>query len=735
MPLNMNNFGRISLKIFKRIDKMEKYIFALDIGTRSVIGFLLKEDGEYFNFVDIESLEHQERTMLNGQIHDAPMVSRVISQVKKNLEERNNIEIRKTSVAAAGRSLITRKEFIEESFPSEKLIDKDDISRLKFKCVHKAQQALKLDSEKKEFSNYYCVGYSVTRSFLDGVELVNLEGQRGSKIGVEIVAAFLPKMVLDALKFVVEDNKLILENLTLEPIAAINAIIPPTMRKLNLALVDIGAGTSDIAISSEGSINAYGMVAMAGDEVSEKISEDFLLDFNEAERVKRLIAQEEEIEYTDVLAMTHAVAKDDLMASLESVSSQLALKIVNEILSLNGKAPQAVILIGGGSLTPGIAKKIANNLEIAENRVAVQTTRSIKNILNLPDKYQGPEYITPAGIALTAGHDSNLGFIQLMVNDQPISILNLGVNTVFDALLAAGIPANQVFPMPGRPKTIKINGKLRIVQGGPPKPAQVFINDEKARPDDLVGENDFIDFIAGEEGQPARARLSEYLPPEKKIFINSEEYLVPYNLLLDGARVNDFNQELADNSNIQFDQPLSLGEILSTIKEDYLEKADYNISINDSLRFKTIYKYDFYHKGLPLDLNHQIENGQRLEIRERDSQDFKLANILKDDLGLLDRRSINVTMDGQPVRLIVSDYEILHNNSLANLNDYIKDGDYINISKKEIKEPVLIDVFKEINFIPKAPAGMSKIDIYLNDQDAEYISPIKDGDVIRIVWS
>ena len=714
---------------------MDNYIFALDIGTRSVIGILLEREGEYFKFVDMESMEHEERTMLNGQIHNAPLVSKVINQVKKNLEERNKINIKKASVAAAGRSLITRKEFVEEVFPAEKLIEKDDITRLKFKCVHKAQQSLKLEQEKKEFNNYYCVGYSVTKSFLDEVELANLEGQKGKKISLEIVAAFLPKMVLEALKYVVEDNSLLLENITLEPIAAINAIIPSTMRKLNLALVDIGAGTSDIAISSEGAINAYGMVPMAGDEVSEKISEDFLLDFNEAERIKRLIEFEDEIEYTDVLGLTNFAQKEDLLTSVQAVSSQLAMNIVKEILSLNGRSPQAVILIGGGSLTPGIAKKIANNLELAENRVAVQTTRSIKNIINLPEKYKGPEFITPAGIALTASQDSNLGFIQLMVNNQPISILNLGLNTVFDALLAAGIQADQIFPQAGTPMTIKINGQLKIIQGGPAQAAQIYINEEAARADDLVHDNDFIDFKAGKIGQAASANLQEFLPEEKTIFINNEAQRIPFNLILNGTRISEYNQEIEDNSNIQFEETASLGEILSVIEPKYLKKTDYNISIDKSLRFKTLAHYNFYLNGLPLPLNYEVKNNDRIEVREVDKEEFKLASILKEELSLLDKRYINVTMDGQPIKLTVSDYEILHNNLETDLKDYIKDGDYINISRQELKKPLLIDAFKEINFIPQAPEGKSKVDIYLNDKEAEYISPIREGDSIRIEWS
>lgn len=160
---------------------MENYVFALDIGTRSVVGILLKNTNDKVEFVDLECVEHQERAMLNGQIHNAPLVSKVIKKVKTNLEERNNIILSKTSVAAAGRTLVTKKEFIEEEFSEEKFVSKEDITRLKLKCVHKAQQQLKNNAIENEYNNYYSVGYSVIRNFLDDVELGNLEGQKGKK--------------------------------------------------------------------------------------------------------------------------------------------------------------------------------------------------------------------------------------------------------------------------------------------------------------------------------------------------------------------------------------------------------------------------------------------------------------------------------------------------------------------------------------------------------------------------
>src|SRR5207244_3713448 len=95
--------------------------------------------------------------------------------------------------------------------------------------------------------DYHCVGYSVVHYYLDGQPLANLVGQRAKGIEVELIATFLPRVVTDSLVAVCHQSGLEVTNLTLEPIAAINAAVPPNMRALNLALIDIGAGTSDVA--------------------------------------------------------------------------------------------------------------------------------------------------------------------------------------------------------------------------------------------------------------------------------------------------------------------------------------------------------------------------------------------------------------------------------------------------------------------------------------------------------
>ena len=129
----------------------------------------------------------------------------------------------------------------------------------------------------------------------------NLLGQKGQSISVKLVATFLPRVVIESLISVIKRCELELYSITLEPIAASSVVMLPGMRKLNIALVDIGAGTSDIALSQDGSIYAYGMVPMAGDEITEKICETYLLDFDEGERVKKQLTEEGNIKFQDIL--------------------------------------------------------------------------------------------------------------------------------------------------------------------------------------------------------------------------------------------------------------------------------------------------------------------------------------------------------------------------------------------------------------------------------------------------
>ena len=96
-------------------------------------------------------------------------------------------------------------------------------------------------------------------------------------------------------------------------------------RLLNIALVDIGAGTSDISVTRDGSIIAYGMIPLAGDEITELIVQSYLVDFNTAEQIKLSSGMEDQVTYKDIMMIEHTIPSKDVWKLTEPVVDKLSL--------------------------------------------------------------------------------------------------------------------------------------------------------------------------------------------------------------------------------------------------------------------------------------------------------------------------------------------------------------------------------------------------------------------------
>ena len=229
-------------------------VFGLDIGTRSIVGTVGFREGDIFNILAQEAREHETRAMLDGQIHDIAQVGNTILEVKHALENKLDIKLNDVCIAAAGRVLETVEVHIEWELDKEKSITSDDVAHLTSMGIEKAYAQF-VESNTSGL-HFYCVGNSVVRYYLNGYQIGNLENHKARSIGADMIATFLPDEVVDGLYKAVEMAGLRVVNLTLEPIAAISVAIPEMYRMLNIGLVDVGAGTSDICITKDGCIIA-----------------------------------------------------------------------------------------------------------------------------------------------------------------------------------------------------------------------------------------------------------------------------------------------------------------------------------------------------------------------------------------------------------------------------------------------------------------------------------------------
>ncbi|MBX6378651.1 MAG: rod shape-determining protein, partial [Clostridia bacterium] len=263
---------------------------ALDIGTRKVLGLVVREEDGGLRVLAAARREHTERSMYDGQIHDVVEVASVVAEVRGELEKKAGMNLRRAAVAAAGRALRTARGRAERELPGYEALTREDALCLEWEAVEAAQADIRSGSGSGTASEYHCVAHTVIRTVVDGAPIRQLVGQVGRVFSVEVLATFLPRGVVDSLGAALERAGLAMASLTLEPVAVLNAVVPPGLRHLNLVLVDIGAGTSDIAVTRDGEVIAYDMLPIAGDELTEAVSHAFLLDFAVAERVKRSLA-------------------------------------------------------------------------------------------------------------------------------------------------------------------------------------------------------------------------------------------------------------------------------------------------------------------------------------------------------------------------------------------------------------------------------------------------------------
>ncbi|WP_242866806.1 cell division protein FtsA [Abyssisolibacter fermentans] len=545
------------------VDNENEVIFSLDIGTRSVIGIVGKYINNKFEILASEIKEHDKRNMYDGQIHDINGVVNICRAVKESLEEKLDIKLTKAAIAAAGRALKTQRIKIDRDFDISMEIDVRTIESLEMEAIQKAQEMI--DKTNENDMKYYCVGYTISNYFLDGSFIDNLEGHRGNSVGVDVLATFLPHVVVDSLYTVMNRIGLDVMNMTLEPIAAINVAIKKNLRLLNLALIDIGAGTSDIAITKDGAITAYAMASIAGDEITEEIAKKYLLDFDTAEELKIKLTKQQTQKFTDIVGIEQELASEQILDNIEESIVKLAREISDKILEYNQKSPSAVFLIGGGSQIPRLAGFIAEFLQMPPERVVMRSSDIIQDIEELNEDLIGPSFITPIGIAITAGLTRDKDFLEVIVNDEKIKLFNSRKMKVSDALILIGYNPRKLIPQKGKDFRYYVNGKLYIAKSGFGEPAKVYVNDKPSNLDYSLKNGDIIKVTAATQGETAKVYLYDCININKKVNVNGKDIS-----LIKAIKVNDNitreNVLLRDDDNIITEEIKFVFELLDSME-------------------------------------------------------------------------------------------------------------------------------------------------------------------------
>ena len=420
---------------------MNGLVFSLDIGTRKVAGLLAFSHNGLVAVSDHRIVEHRSRAVRAGQIHDIEKTAAVVSEIKDSLEKSAGVKITKAAAAIAGRNLRTSRAWGETGLGSFREITAEDVRQARLSAVQAALLEFKEDT-----AEYYFAGHTLTGWLIDGEPVLNPLGHSARSLKAGVIATFLPRKVLESLFAVAKKTGLEISYLTLEPIAAVEAVLPSEMRGLPLVLVDIGAGTSDIAVVSGGSVDSFGMIPVAGDSITEFICGELLVDFAEGEKIKKELASRTfsdgasfsvpdlaaGFSYSDIFGRKYERSAGELLDKVRPAVKNLAERISEEIRAgmpsgeavPGARSDFAVVLAGGGSLTPCLQEELSVSLRIPRERIGIRPPALAGRFENLPRELAGPQGAVVLGLAELALSSPEIEMVRVVLNDSKLELLN-----------------------------------------------------------------------------------------------------------------------------------------------------------------------------------------------------------------------------------------------------------------------------------------------------------------------
>lgn len=688
-------------------------VFGLDIGTRSIVGTVGYRNNNKFRVLAQYAKEHETRAMLDGQIHDIGKVGETITQVKRKLEEDLNRNLTEVCIAAAGRVLRTVTTHAECTFESEREITSEDIFSLSTMGIEKAYEEFQGSNDTD--MKFYCVGYTPMRYYMNGYQMGNLEGHKAKVIGVDLIATFLPDDVVDGLYKAVEIADLHVANLTLEPIAAIQVAIPEKFRMLNMALVDVGAGTSDISITKDGTITAYGMIPVAGDSLTDILVQHCLVDFETAEQIKRSCGVQENIEYQDIMGLPQTISSKEVLELLEPAVEKMTKMVADCIMELNGDKPvSAVFVVGGGGMIPGYTEKLSEHLGIVKERVAIRGQEVMQAIeFENDNARKDAMMVTPIGICLSYYEMSN-NFIFVEFNGERIKLYDNGKLTVTDAAMQLQFPNEDLFPKRGKALLFTINGKSRMVRGNAGEAAVIQVNGDPADMYTQVHNGDRIQVTPSTAGDAATLELGKLpeLAEQLHIYVNGQKVELPKNADVNGTRQNEYYQ-IQENDEILITNSVTVRELAEIL--DVPLGGD--IRVNDTPAKPDTKVYENFTVSWNMDAASESNDSAEEDYEEEDYEVVSQSVQSEEQKEVSEQQQTDEAIPVQqniprPMSVLVNHMPITMNGK-ANY--------------------VFVDVFDYIDFDLKASGGRSIV-TKLNGRPAEYMEYLKDGDVIEIYW-
>jgi len=374
-------------------------VMGLDVGTTKIAAVIGRPSDQRDSWEIIGVGRAPSQGLRKGVVVDIERTVASVSDAVRSAENMAGLRVRQAVVGITGAHLssLNSKAQIIIAHP-DGLITSEDVDR-----VEENARTINLPPE-YEIINAIPRYYTIDEQ----VGIMNPVGMFGRRLEVETHVVIGLRTLAKNLEKCVEQAGLAPEATVLEPVATARAVLSSDEMDLGVVLLDIGGGTTDIALFAQGSICFTASVPLGGANVTRDIAAGLRTSLAEAERLKLehgsalvdSVASEEVVHYRAVAVDAHQTVARALLATIIEARMEEIFAHARRELT---KCPQyryvggGIVLSGGGSLLEGTAELASRILE------GLSARRSIpRSLTGLASEVTNPIYATAVGLMMCA---------------------------------------------------------------------------------------------------------------------------------------------------------------------------------------------------------------------------------------------------------------------------------------------------------------------------------------------
>lgn len=270
-----------------------EYLVALDIGTEFVKALIAKMDPRQGTLEIIGVGRHHQglSDMQAGAIADIAAVVENCDQALNQAEQQAGISVRSCIIGIAGElvkgTTTTVRVARKQATKALDIIEMEKIINLvQDRAQDKAKQQLAWELGGKEVE-VRLVNSALVSIEIDGYPVTNPIGFQGKEVVIQLYTAFAPMIHIGALEKTAQELDLDLIAVAAEPFAVARAVIGNnTNQNLSAILMDVGGGTTDIAVINDGGVQGTKMFGIGGRAYTHAVERDLAVSFEQAEELK-----------------------------------------------------------------------------------------------------------------------------------------------------------------------------------------------------------------------------------------------------------------------------------------------------------------------------------------------------------------------------------------------------------------------------------------------------------------